>query len=146
MEITIINTTRKKPRIKAHFQLIARIVDKKLGELKGTVNLIFCDDKTIRKLNKQHRKKDQVTDVLSFPYLEDNTNSKDLLGEIYLDLDQAEKQALEHGISLTKEVYNLFIHSLLHLRGYNHKKEKDFRVMKLLEEQILESLKNSINP
>lgn len=91
-------------------------------------NLIFCDNKKIRELNKHYRKKNKATDVLSFPF-----DDIDLLGEIYISLEMAKKQAKEFKVSLKEEIVRLFVHGLLHLIGYDHNKKNDKELMQMLE-------------
>lgn len=115
------------------------IIDNIIGTLKGYVNVIFCDDKIIQSLNKQYRYKNRVTDVLSFTYYKGKTYDQQLLGEILICVSQAKRQAKQTKTSLETELYKLCIHGLLHLRGYGHEKDADFRAMKLLENKIMKS-------
>lgn len=59
-----------------------------------SINLVFVDAKTIRRLNKKYRKKDKVTTVLSFYYGRQNNFSNECLGEIIICLAEAKKQNL----------------------------------------------------
>lgn len=79
------------------------------------VDLIFCSEQTIQKLNRTCRNKDYVTDVLSYPF-----GDKDYLGEIYICTRRAIDQAAEYNFSLEEECCRLFIHGLFHLLGYDH--------------------------
>lgn len=78
----------------------------------------------VRKLNRNYRKKDKVTDVLSFPF-----DEHDLLGEIYISLDRTVIQAHRFCIDARDEFRRLYIHGLLHLAGYDHIKKADRGVM-----------------
>jgi probable rRNA maturation factor len=93
-----------------------------------TIEVIFCSDYKIRKLNKSYRKKDKPTDVLSFPF-----NDTDLLGEIYLSLQRAKAQARKFGTTYNQEVNRLFVHGIFHLLGYNHHTKKDRAIMEARE-------------
>ena len=64
----------------------------------------------------------------------------DVLGEIYISLDRAEKQAKDGKRSLQKEVNLLAAHGLLHLLGYDHKKKEQKEIMQKLEEKYLSSI------
>jgi probable rRNA maturation factor len=68
-------------------------------------------------LNKTYRKKDSVTDVLSFHYFEDFSGLKknDIAGEIVLCEEVLKKQAIEYVLGEEKEFYKLIIHSVLHI-------------------------------
>lgn len=91
------------------------------------ISITFCDNKYIRKLNKEYRAKDKATDVLSFP-MYDLQNEMDLisdeetvlLGDIVISLERAREQAKELGNTFLEEVAFLTVHSMLHLLGYDH--------------------------
>ena len=100
------------------------------------VNLIFCDDSRMQELNSQYRKKDQTTDVLSFN-IDDPKEPDSILGEIYISLTVAIKQAKEYEVSLVDEIRRLFVHGLLHLLGYDHQADDDARGMFSTEEKYL---------
>ena len=75
-------------------------------------------DPEIHDLNRQYRKKDKPTDVLSFP-LADKLYPT-LLGDVVISLDTATRQAQRRGHSLREELQTLLIHGILHLLGYDH--------------------------
>jgi probable rRNA maturation factor len=150
MKLNIIGAALFLSKNKTLFALLCDLVDQHVGELPGYVNLIFCDDKTIHRLNRDFRKKDKVTDVLTFTYY-DATQVEDpdhelLLGEVIISTPQTKRQAKEHGVSFESELYKLCIHGLLHLRGYDHEKNEDYRVMKLLEDKVMRSFLKSNKP
>lgn len=103
-------------------------------------NVIFVDSKTIKKINKEYRGIDKVTDVISFA-LEDNEELKfefgRLLGDIYICVERMKEQAKEYGHSLLREQGFLTIHGLLHLLGYDHMNKEDEKVMFEKQELIL---------
>jgi len=96
------------------------------------VSLLFTDDDNIRRLNKQYREKDAVTDVLSFPSEEDG-----FLGDIALSLQRAEQQAEEFGHTQEREAAFLTAHSMLHLMGYDHETKEDDELMREKQRVIL---------
>lgn len=105
-------------------------------------NIIIVDNETIHKINKEYRKVDAPTDVISFA-LEDYQDivyeDKRLLGDIYISIDKAYSQANEYGHSFLRELSFLTIHGLLHLLGYDHMEEADEKVMFAKQEEILDS-------
>jgi len=82
--------------------------------------LAFVDNKAIQKLNRDFRKKDAPTDVLSFPYRENGPDGKYYLGDIIISVPKAFDQARELGHGLDRELEYLTIHGFLHLLGYEH--------------------------
>lgn len=108
----------------------------------ASFNVILIDDKEITKINKMYRKKNKPTDVISFA-LEDNKESisaynKRILGDIYISVETAKKQAKEYNHSLKRELCFLSVHGLLHLLGYDHIEEKDEKIMFKKQELILD--------
>lgn len=105
----------------------------------GQVDLILAGDDLLKKLNRKFTGKHKATDVLSFP-LQDSLptdESMNYLGEIYISLDQAKRQAREFRFSLQEEVQRLVTHGTLHLLGYGHKKKTAARIMRRKEEEYL---------
>jgi len=89
------------------------------------LSLVFAPKNTLRELNRTHRGKDVATDILSFPL----SNSA---GEIFINLDEAKKEAKKFDRKFENFVGFLFIHGLVHLKGYAHgsrmeAQEKKFR-------------------
>ena len=113
------------------------------------VSVSFVSDEEIRRLNRIYRKKDRVTDVLSFPLGQNghyDTNKETgcaLLGDVVISLETAMKQARMYGHSLEREIGFLTVHSMLHLLGYDHLDEgEEKRKMRGREEAIAASIPN----
>lgn len=100
------------------------------------VNLVFTTDLRMKSLNKQYRGIDKTTDVLSFS-IEDGSVDNNFLGEIYVSIPTAKRQARSYGASLDQENLRLACHGLLHLMGYDHHNPVDEKIMKEREEQYL---------
>jgi len=81
---------------------------------------LITSDEELRRLNRQFRKKDYATDVLSFPALEND----DVLGEIAISFDQAKLQASERRHQVSEEIAVLMLHGLLHLLGMDHETDR----------------------
>ncbi|XP_057836404.2 endoribonuclease YBEY, chloroplastic isoform X2 [Cryptomeria japonica] len=106
------------------------------------LSILLCNDNFIRKLNKEWRDKDEVTDVLSMsqhiPGLQDPTL---MLGDIVISVETAARQAEERGQTVIDEIRILMVHGLLHLLGYDHElSEEAEKEMENEEECILSSL------
>ena len=110
-------------------------------------NIIFCtlllsNTKAIKKLNSKFRKKNKSTDVLSFPFYNKKNlkkkikNEKEIyLGDIIINLNKIRSKKNMKNFKL--EFDKLWIHGLVHLFGYDHKKEKDYRKMIQVEKNYL---------
>ncbi len=101
------------------------------------LTVVFLNDKQIRRYNKDFRKKDHSTDVLSFP-VNAIVDSKHYLGDILISLEKAAAQAIEKGHSLEIEKRTLLLHGVLHLLGYDH--ETDQGQMDRLERKLRKTL------
>jgi probable rRNA maturation factor len=86
--------------------------------LEGEVDVLLAGDRTLRRLNRDYRKKDKATDVLSFPAAEEMAGVHG--GDLAISLDTAKRQAAEQGHTLRDEVRVLLLHGLLHLSGMDH--------------------------
>lgn len=83
---------------------------------RGTVNVICAGDAAIKELNRRFLKKTRTTDVIAFNYPPAPAPGT-VLGEIYLCLPQARRQARALGHSLITELLILAVHGALHLSG-----------------------------
>tara|TARA_B100001769_G_C21510631_1_gene294360 strand:- start:31 stop:450 length:420 start_codon:yes stop_codon:yes gene_type:complete len=102
------------------------------------LNLIFVDDKNIKKINKEYRKKTKTTDVLTFVNsIRNNKNINEIYCDIFFSAETIKKDAKKNIINFYDHITHLMIHCFLHVNGYDHKKEIDFKKMKNLEEKIL---------
>jgi len=100
---------------------------------KTNVSLVFIDDRRMRILNRQYRRKTGTTDVLSF-----EGGGPDDFGEILISVPQARRQAKEYDHSLRSEIELLIVHGLLHLAGYDHHRPTDRIRMQRRERQLLD--------
>lgn len=104
-------------------------------------NIIIIDNERIREINREYRKIDKETDVISFA-LEDNMDiSYDdfrLLGDIYISIDRCYEQAMEYGHSREREICFLATHGILHLLGYDHMESEDEKEMFSLQNKLLD--------
>lgn len=110
-------------------------------------NIIIVSNEKIREINRDYRKMDRPTDVISFA-LEDEKEvfqkfdgEPRILGDIYISIDKAKEQATLYGHSLKRELCFLSIHGLLHLLGYDHMNEEDEKIMFDLQRKILDGFK-----
>ncbi len=98
---------------------------------KSGLVLAFVDNRTIAQLNRQYRKKDGPTDVLSFPHHEADAEGVFYLGDIVISVPQALEQSVRLKHSLEAELSILTIHGFLHLLGFKH-----FRDIEAEEEKM----------
>lgn len=122
------------------------------SDVPAAIEVVFADGEEIRRLNREQRGVDAVTDVLSFPAL-DNIRGKALrkkdfpyeideegnlfLGSIVVCRERAAEQAEEYGHSYERELHYLLIHGVLHCLGYDHMTDSDKAQMREKEELLL---------
>jgi probable rRNA maturation factor len=109
---------------------------------KNLFTLLLSGDSEIKKLNKKFRKKNKTTDVLSFPFYSKKElknkikKEKEIyLGDIIVNLNKIKDK--NNIINFKSEFNRLWIHGLVHLFGYDHKKDKDFYKMLKIEKKFL---------
>lgn len=135
--------------------LIKKLFEKALEKTENNVenlavNVSFVGEEEIRRLNKEFRNIDKVTDVLSFPMLEikepmklaDFESERDAIGtleigDIAICTKRARQQAKEFGNTYKRELAFLALHGFLHLLGYDHIEKADEKKMMTLAEDIL---------
>ena len=107
---------------------------------KQTATIVLVSDAAIRKLNRQFRGQDHVTDVLSFPNQPEpfEAENQSQLGEVVISIQRAAVQAKQNGLTFSNEVEQLILHGLLHLCGYDH--EADNGEMNRLELKLRRKL------
>jgi probable rRNA maturation factor len=111
----------------------------KSEEMSFPVDVIFVDDDFMKRLNREFTRRRKTTDVLSFGMKEGEDGGVDYpgLGDIYISLDQAKRQAIKYNVSFKEEIRRIVIHGLLHLLGYDHKNKKQAKIMKEKEDAYL---------
>lgn len=129
MKILVFNTVRKKYLPKKRLANTIKYVLVSEGK-RFDVNLILSGTRKIRNLNRVYRGTDKPTDVISFsPEESEEPPPFRPIGEIYICIPQAKKQAEQEGHSLSRELQFLTIHGALHLCGYTHETDKKYRLM-----------------
>lgn len=122
-----------------------------ISDSKLCLTVTLTNPENIRKINKEYRKIDKETDVLSFPMFEKQEldemiakkqfEHEDVLGDIIISIARVEEQAKEYGHSFERELSYMVVHGFYHVIGYDHIKEEDKVKMRPKEEKILNDLK-----
>ena len=102
--------------------------------------LHFVKNKEIKELNHMWRGLNKKTDVLSFsPNQNDNNliGVDEVIGDIVISIEQAQKQANKYGHKLYEEVCVLFVHGIMHLLGIDHEKSKSQAILQVECEMAL---------
>ena len=114
-----------------------------LKKKRFSLTILLTDNSKMKYLNKEFRNKNKTTDVLSFPNLDSvdlkkKTNMEIYLGDIAISYEIVNRRSKDSNFDI--EFDKMWIHGYLHLLGYDHKKVKDYKVMKKTEDRILKIL------
>lgn len=115
-------------------------------DLRFYIDVVLCDDDQIQELNKDYRKIDKPTDVLSFALFADNPETQLILdnnvslGEVIISLETAQKQSAENSKTFEEEVNFLLSHGILHLLGFDHQDEESLEFMLKLQDKLINAL------
>ena len=102
--------------ISANYDFLKKVAKIVLNKKKLDLSIVLVSPAKIKELNRKYRKKNTITDVLSFLY--------DDFGEIVICLKKVRENAKKFGFPFKTELARVFIHSILHLLGYDHEKSK----------------------
>ena len=108
-------------------------------------SLLLSGNKEIKYLNNKFRKKNKTTDVLSFPFYKKKDLEKKLkikedvyIGDIIINLNKIKNKNIKKSFRI--EFDRLWIHGFVHLFGHDHKKNKDFERMQIIEKKYFNSI------
>jgi probable rRNA maturation factor len=113
-------------------------LDEQHKEAEITLRVVDIDEG--QKLNKEWRKKDSATNVLSFPVGEVIEQAPNLLGDIVICAPIVELEAKEQGKEFEAHWAHLIIHGILHLQGYDHESDEEANMMETKEIHILKKI------
>ena len=104
----------------------------------GELSILVTGDKQIQELNQQYLNRDKPTNVLAFPMTSEQDGiDTGMLGDIVISVDTAKKEAMEMDITLHERIYQLLIHGLLHLMGFDHElSQKEEKRMQKEEKRL----------
>ena len=148
VEVVVDNNKWKKKIKRANyfFNKVLRFFPKKYKFKKKKIifSLSLSDNKKIKKLNKEFRKKNKPTDVLSFPLNYKVSNNKFHLGDIIISYNYMNQPKNISNLNFKNKVVKIFIHGFLHLLGFDHKKNSDFNKMQREENKLFNLLEKKI--
>ena len=119
------------------------------GDVPLSIEFVFVAEEEIRRLNRELRNTDKVTDVLSFPSLDDikgeelyaedfpyeiDEEGNLMIGSVAVCVKRAQEQAEEYGHSFERELHYLLVHGIMHCLGYDHMTDEEKAEMREKEE------------
>jgi len=114
-----------------------------LGSPDGELSILLLDDPQIAVLNKEYLQREGPTNVIAFPMREGAFAeiTPDLLGDVVISLETAEKEGLAAGMSMEDRLGELMVHGILHLFGYDHETtETEAQRMEAKSLELLEQI------
>ena len=140
--------TKKIKRKELFFNNICKYFPKKFKFINKKIylTLLLSNNRNIKKLNKKFRNKNKHTDILSFPFKKNpKIFNKSYLGDIIISYNYMNKPINLKSYDFKIKVIKIFIHGFLHLLGFDHKKQKEYKIMLSEEQKIFNSIQKFIN-
>ena len=105
-------------------------------------SLMLADDAMVRDLNRTYRGRDEPTNVLAFPGLDDAgaPGAPTMLGDVVVAYETTAAEAEHSRTALADHLSHLVVHGILHLLGHDHETDADAERMEGLESRALASL------
>ena len=100
------------------------------------VNLIFCSDEYLLKMNIEYLQHDYYTDIISFDYCEDDK----ILGDLFISKDRVLENSIDNNVSVVFELQRVIVHGVLHLCGYKDKTDEEAALMRSKEDFYLSKI------
>jgi len=136
--LEVVITKNRYYKYSNNFLNLAEKVEKELDIKENNIfDVTFVNDKKIQEINNKYRKINKPTDVISFALNDTKKIKSVLLGEIFISIDTARKEAVQSGKNIQKIIDLLFVHGLLHLLGFDHSNKKEEKAMFSLQDKIL---------
>ena len=118
----------------------------KFPSKKAYLTLLLSNNKKIKILNKKFRNKNKHTDILSFPFNDKKKKLKEIyLGDLIISYNYMSKPKNLSNYEFKKKTIKIFIHGFLHLLGYDHIKNKEYKKMLKQEQKVFKSVETLLN-
>ena len=140
--------SKKLKKKEIFFKKICSLFPKKyrFPNKKVSLTLLLSNNRAIKKLNKDFRNKNKSTDILSFPLNKKIKISKrTYIGDIIISYNFIDKPKSQNLKIFKEKLTKTFIHGFLHLLGFDHVKNKDYKIMLREEERLYKSVISNIN-
>ena len=141
--IDSVNWKKKLKNTDLFFNKILKSFPKKyqFNRKKVILTVLLSNNKKIKQLNKKFRKKDKPTDILSFPFGKKISKRVVYLGDIIISYDFINKPKSLNISQFKDKLAKIFIHGFLHLVGFDHIKDSEFKKMNKEELKIYNLVK-----
>jgi probable rRNA maturation factor len=143
MEVVVQNRQKRHRVRTAEVRETAEKILSDLGYHECELSILLVDDDEMTHLNLEYLARGHPTNVLAFPMREgeDKHLHPDLLGDVIISTETAEREANHRGVTLQEEIALLLVHGILHLLGYDHEGDpNEAAAMEAKEQEILSRL------
>jgi probable rRNA maturation factor len=125
MDIQIANRQKRHPIALRKIHHRTRIILDGLKRPEAELSILFVDDARIGVMNQQFLGRRGPTNVIAFPMRDGRFSdlTPDLLGDVVISVDTAQREARAAGLSLEQRLTQLLVHGILHLCGYDHERD-----------------------
>lgn len=106
----------------------------------GQLNYIFGDDIILDQINRQYLNHTDLTDIITFDTAEDDRVS----GDIFISVERVKENSMLYNNSFNQEMLRVIFHGLLHLLGFNDKTENEVRIMRSMEDALIQKYTNNV--
>ena len=141
-KIAIENRQKRVKIRKIPLRKVARRILSASGCPDAQLSVLIVDDAEIQVINRDYLEKNRPTNVISFAMQEGEGTGiqPDLLGDVVISAETAERDAAEAGVSTESELYFLLLHGILHLLGYDHERgtDSEARQMRAREKELFQ--------
>ncbi|MDX1364481.1 rRNA maturation RNase YbeY [Arenibacter latericius] len=111
---------------------IDRIITSENG-VQGELDFIFCDDEYLLKINQDFLQHDTFTDIITFPYGDD----QNIAGDIFISVDRVRENAKIFKVEFETEMRRVISHGILHMLGFGDKTDQESELMREKENEKL---------
>ena len=102
----------------------------------GVINVVFCNDQYLLKINQTYLNHDYFTDIITFNYNENNLIS----GDLFISIDRVKENAINQKMEFNVEIHRVIVHGVLHLYGLNDQSKQEKEIMRGRENLFLQKL------
>ena len=140
MSYNIYQSVRYVKLSKKYIESVIETVMVDLKKKNKEISVHLVGDKKMKTMNRIYRKINKTTDVIAFAVQEGRVFDEADLGDIFINVNQVERQSKKQSIPYKEEFARVLIHGILHLNGYDHATEKEEKKMFGIQEKILEKI------
>lgn len=99
------------------------------------INIYFCSNEKILKINKKHLKHNYYTDIITFDFSQSDRSP--IISDIFISIDMVRINAGLYRTTIVQELHRVIFHGFLHLVGYNDKSTEEKNIMRKKEASLL---------